>query len=411
MRVMDLFKWEKPDFHPIAWGIITGTLLSRFVFFMSMPFLAIFLDRVKGLDSLTIGLIIGVSALVGTFFGFFGGGLSDRLGRFPVMLLSISVWVLVFIGYAVAESPLVFFLLSALNGLCRASFEPTGQALLADVTPKEKRMSVYNARYTAINLGAAFGPLLGVYLGSADSTAPFFITAAVYGIYGLIVLGLFIRYGREFSRSQSGESVTLREAFRVVASDRMFRYFLIGGILANAVYANMESTLPQYLGNAPGIENGMVIYSYLLVTNAVSVLIMQYPLTRFFKQYHPLAAVKTGSILFGLGMFGFGLFESSFLLLFSMIVLTAGEILVFLMSNLLIDRMAPAEIRGSYFGAAGFRGLGFSLGPAFGGYLLSVFGYDQGTLVFGLIMGLSIVSIPLFNRGQALEQGRIDASA
>lgn len=66
------------------------------------------------------GAIIGTSALVGVFASFIGGNLSDRFGRKTIMLWSMIVWIFVFIGFSLADHVLSFFLLNALNGLCRS---------------------------------------------------------------------------------------------------------------------------------------------------------------------------------------------------------------------------------------------------------------------------------------------------
>lgn len=413
MNIVQLFKWEKPNFHPLAWGIIIGTLFSRTVFFMTMPFIAIYLGAMKGIDPTTIGLIIGVSALMGTFGGFLGGNLSDRIGRFPVMLTAISVWVLIFVGFALAEQAWTFFLLSALNGLCRALFEPSGQALLADVTPQENRLSVFNARYAAINFGAAVGPLLGAYLGSNSSTVPFFITAFVYLLYGLALFFLYRIYRADIAATEekaargaeeTKEKKTLRAAFIIVGSDKVFRFFLFGIILVNLTYSQMQSTLPLYLTNTPGISNGVILFSYIIFTNAVTVLILQYPLTRITKKYHPLASIKLGSIMFGTGLLGLGIFKEPIYLILSMIVFTSGEVLTFVMSSILIDRLAPPHLRGTYFGAAGLGSLGYSMGPPLGGFLLTLFGYGQGWLIFCILAGAAYFSLPLFQWGHTLEK-------
>lgn len=68
--------------------------------------------------------------------------------------------------------------MNALNGLCRALFEPTSKALLSDVTPSSIRLFVFNLRYTAINIGVIFGPSLGLYLGSSKTTFPFLVAAS-----------------------------------------------------------------------------------------------------------------------------------------------------------------------------------------------------------------------------------------
>ena len=42
--------------------------------------------------------------------------------------------------------------------------------------------------------------------------------------------------------------------------------------------------------------------------------------------------------------------------------------------NVHIDRLAPAHLRGAYFGAASFYSLGFALAPLIGGFVLDQFG-------------------------------------
>ena len=46
---------------PLGWNIIVGTLIARMVFFMSMPFISIYLTQKKGIDPATVGLIIASS--------------------------------------------------------------------------------------------------------------------------------------------------------------------------------------------------------------------------------------------------------------------------------------------------------------------------------------------------------------
>lgn len=110
------------------------------------------------------------------------------------MLLSIFGWTLVFVGFAFADAIWVFFFMNALNGLCRALFEPTSKALLSDVTPSSIRLFVFNLRYTAINIGVIFGPLLGLYLGSSKTTFPFLVAALIYLLYGLTLAWQFQKH-------------------------------------------------------------------------------------------------------------------------------------------------------------------------------------------------------------------------
>lgn len=113
-------KGKLQHIHPLGMSIIIGTLFARFATSMSIPFLAIYLTTVKDVSAGMTGAIIGTSALVGVFASFIGGNLSDRFGRKTIMMWSMIVWVFVFIGFSVADHVFSFFLLNALNGLCRS---------------------------------------------------------------------------------------------------------------------------------------------------------------------------------------------------------------------------------------------------------------------------------------------------
>ncbi|MFY0544136.1 MDR family MFS transporter [Brevibacillus sp. H7] len=387
-------KWL-PPFHPVSWGVIMGTLLSRTGFFMTIPFLGIYLGEVKGLDPTTIGAILGVSFLVGTFSSFFGGALSDRIGRYPVMIFSIFLWSLVFLAFTLADSAWSFLILNAVNGFCRNVFEPTARALLTDVTREEERVSVFNARYFAINIGGAAGPLLGLQLGSSVSELPFHICASIYALYGVAIIALMLRYGRN-SRAGSKTSVDLKSSMKVIFSDKVFRYFLIGNLFVMAGFSHLETTLSQYLGG-----NRIGTYSYLFFINAASVLLLQYPIIALAKRVTALTALKIGSILFGLGLFGFGYFTELPGLIVSMVIFTIGEILCMVIGDVVIGEIAPEQLRGTYYGASGFSFLGQSFGAWIGGYLLSSFGLGQGPLIFGILMCLTFFAYPFFQLGQS----------
>lgn len=183
--------------HPIGWNIIIGTLFARLASSMSMPFLAIYLTMTKGVSPGMTGIIIAVSALVGVFTSYIGGNLSDQFGRKWIMVGSIIVWTFVFLGFAFADHVAWFFILNALNGICKSFFEPTSRALMSDMTKPENKLMIFNLRYAAINVGVAIGPLIGLQLGSSKSSLPFIITAFVYMIYTISLLIQFKKYNLE----------------------------------------------------------------------------------------------------------------------------------------------------------------------------------------------------------------------
>lgn len=385
------------SFHPIAWGLIFGTFLSRAGFFMSIPFLGIYLHEVKRIDPATTGAILAVSFFVSTFSSFFGGAWSDRIGRFPVMIFSMFLWGCVFIGFAIAEYVWQFFLLNALSGLCRSIFEPTTRALLVDLTSQENRVDVFNARYFAINLGGAIGPLAGLSLGSSENTLPFFISAWIYFAYGSLIIYWKKKYASSQKSSESIEKTSLLSSLKIIRRDKVFSYFLIGNIFVAGGYAHLDTTLAQYLGS-----DKVGLYTILFFTNAASILLLQYPIIRFMKRYSPLTALKLGSFLFGAGIVGFGISHSLSLLIVAMVLFTVGEILCFIIGDVLIGDIAPIHLRGAYFGASGLQFIGQSAGAWVGGLLLAAFGFESGFLVFSILALLTVVAYPFFRYGHHL---------
>lgn len=363
--------------HPVVNILLLGTVMSRGAAFMALPFLAIYMTRTTDLSPVMIGLAIGVGPLTSTIGSFIGGSLSDIFGRKGIMLSALFLYSIVFLGFAMADQAYVFILFSALNGLCRSFFEPTSQALMADLTKKDMRLKVFSLRYTAINIGASVGPLLGAYLGAISANQAFFVTSAIYFIYFVLLFILLTRISVKPDETKPQQRITFLSAISIVRKDVALGWFLVAGILINIGYAQIESSLPQYLKSSLG--NGVVLYSVLLSMNAILVVCLQMALTKVMEKIPLLRALQLGTCLFALGYLGLAFSDSWVSFILSMIVVTVGEIFIFPLGSVVIDRLAPDHMRGTYFGANGLRSIGFFIGPWLGGYLLTHF---NGRILF-----------------------------
>ncbi|WP_226666635.1 MDR family MFS transporter [Metabacillus litoralis] len=379
---------------PITINIILGTLFGRLATSMCIPFLAIYLTQEKQVSPSMTGAIIAVSSLVGIAASFFGGYLSDRWGRKKILLLSIFAWGLVFVGFAFTQSILGFFIMNALNGLCRAVFEPTSRAMLSDLTDEKNRLVIFNLRYTAINVGVTFGPLIGLHLGSAASTKPFLFAAIMYFLYGLSLVYTLTKSDIP-ENSVVSKRVHFKQALYIVRKDTIFLFTIVGLILSITGYSQFSSTLPQYFSSSNSFEDGAHLFSYLLTLNAITVILLQFPLVKIGKKYSPLVSIMIGNIVICIGLFGFAFITELPLLIVMIVIFTVGEILMFSMTDLLIDQMAVHSLKGTYFGAMGFTQLGNVIGPWIGGVLLQYHGANQPEYLFGSLVFLTILGVPI----------------
>lgn len=377
------YKWKKyGGYHPVVWILILGTAMTRTASFMSLPFLVIHLSGNLGMDSLSVGLTLGAAGLTGAFGSFVGGYLSDRWGRRLILLTSLFVWTGTFLGFALGKTFLHFFVLNALNGLCRSFFETTSQALMSDISTPEKRLKIFGYRYVAVNIGMVAGPMLGAVLFQMMGMRIFVYTAVIYLFYFMVLYQVFVLFRKDL-QPQTGERVRFAECLGVIRRDRSLGYFVLAGILFFTTFSQIESSLPIHLGE---LGKDAELFALLLTINAVVVILLQYPMNRWAGKKSVLTGLVVGSVLCITGYFAFGVGDSNLFFILGIVLLTLGEILVFPVSSLFIDRIADERMRGIYYGANGFGQLGLFIGPLLGGWLLEVVGGRGLWLLMVLLM-------------------------
>ena len=124
------------------------------------------------------------------FFSPVLGGLSDRFGRRPVVLLSNFGLGLDYILMAVAPTLPWLFLGRVISGITTSTY-PTACAYISDITPPEKRAAKFGMLSAAFGLGFIVGPSVGGLLAGINLRFPFWVAAALSllnAVYGYFIL-------------------------------------------------------------------------------------------------------------------------------------------------------------------------------------------------------------------------------
>src|SRR5436853_6652657 len=106
-------------------------------FGMVIPFLSYY-ARVYGASGVTVGAIVGVYSIMQFFFAPIWGRLSDRIGRRPVILISLTASCIGYLLFGFAHSLSVLFASRVIAGVGGANIG-TAQAYIADMTSFEER--------------------------------------------------------------------------------------------------------------------------------------------------------------------------------------------------------------------------------------------------------------------------------
>ena len=118
------------------------------------------------------------------------GGLSDRFGRRPVILLSVSGICVNYILLALAPS-LGWILLGRVLAGATAANASASNAYIADVTPPALRAQRFGLVGATFGLGFVLGPAIGGLIGEYWLRGPFVLAAVMAGLnalYGVFVL-------------------------------------------------------------------------------------------------------------------------------------------------------------------------------------------------------------------------------
>lgn len=124
------------------------------------------------------------------FFGPILGMLSDRIGRRPVLLISLFGLAVDFLFMAFAPTLMWLFVGRVLNGATAASFS-TANAYVADVTPPQKRAQTFGWMGSAFSIGFIMGPAFGGWLADFSLRLPFLVAGGltiINWLYGFLVL-------------------------------------------------------------------------------------------------------------------------------------------------------------------------------------------------------------------------------
>ena len=136
------------------------------------------------------GLITASFAVMQFLFGPIVGNLSDRYGRRPVLLASMTVMALDYIVMGLTASVWVLLAARMMSGITAATHS-TANAYIADISAPDQRAKRFGLIGAAFGIGFVLGPIIGGLLAGIDTRAPFWAAAALAGanaLFGLLVL-------------------------------------------------------------------------------------------------------------------------------------------------------------------------------------------------------------------------------
>ncbi|MET1170604.1 MFS transporter [Paenibacillus amylolyticus] len=393
----------------IRWRLV-AEVCQNTLFYSLFPFIVLYLNAAWG-EAISSVALASIS-IIGVAAGIWGGVLSDRIGRRPLILASGAGFLLSVILYLVGryvESNILVYIAFGIMSISYSSYIPAGRAYVADWLDENKQKRVYTLSYQAFNVAVILGPLIGSFV--YEKMTLWFACIAIGGTLLTLIIGQWAT--PEFKgddKSEKAERTGYFQAMTVVWKDRRLLFFVIGSVLAGQAFMQLEILLPAKLFH--DLTNQVTFLGYtlsasqyyasLLMANGVLVVGLGSLGVYMSSKYSARFGFVGSSLLYALSMVIFGFSNSYMMYAMGIIVLTAAELLIVSIQDAYIANIAPPEKKGQYFAGASIR---YSLSRIIAPQILALVplaGYTGSFLIAGLLSVLSALAfLKLFKHSKA----------
>ena len=370
------------------WLLTAGTFVYLIGVEMCYPFQTIFLNERLGISMTVVGLILGISLLAGLPMQIVGGAVADRFGRRPVLVVAILASMTLYVGMGLTASiPLIVALIAFEAAFGWAQYLIASNAMIADLSPLERRAEAFSISRVALNAGMIVGPLLAAPLIAKDPSfrTPFVVAGLICGVFLIMVLTLF-KESRPAATSQSpaGLAETLR-GYGQVLRDRRFLLFGLLALLPLYGFGQIWVSTPIMLGEVQGVSAQS--WALMMALYAACTAILQYPVIKLVRHHDHMLLMAASSLCIGLGMGGTAYAPWPWTIVF-IVVVSLGVVLLVPIGSTIVSELAPVALRGRYMGAWTLVYMGgYALGPLLGGWMLDALG-PRGAFVVIAAAGL-----------------------
>jgi len=315
-------------------------------------------------------MVLGLYA-IGQFIATpFWGRYSDRYGRRPLLISSVTGGLVGHLICAFAPNLFVLAFGRLLTGLMGGNI-PVAMAYATDISPADQRAKTMGRVGASLSLGFIVGPLLGGLLGGADAASATLLwpglAAASVCLVAITGASLFLKESlppeKRAGGTEDGEGLHGLAAFRHVVRRPVMAKLLAVGFLAYLAMAAFETNFPFWAGDRFGWGPRQIGLSFtylaMLVVTTQGVLVG--PLVSRFGEKRLLIG--------GLSSYVIGLLVMSQafrweVMIFGITFTTCGSALYMTTVNSLVSQQAGESERGMVLGTFSTTSwLGRSIGP------------------------------------------------
>ena len=322
------------------------------------------------------------------------GRLSDRIGRRPVLLVSIFGTFLGFILLGAARSLWVLFAARIIDGLTGGNIS-VAQAYITDVSDEKNRAKALGMIGAAFGLGFIIGPAVGGLLSTWGYNVPAFAAAAL-SLVNLTLVFFFLPESLSPARRamlalRPRPSFTLEALWCALSRPRVgpLLHTRLFFALASATFQTVFTLYAQYKLGLNARTTGLV----LAYVGVLAVIVQGGAIGWMTKRYSDKQLILTSTVVMTLSLAAWAFVPNLWMLLLVLAPLSAANgTLNTVLNSALTKSVYPEEVGGTLGLAASIESLSRVVAPSVGGVLLQ----NVGTWAPGIFSALVMVWVVTF---------------
>jgi MFS transporter, DHA1 family, multidrug resistance protein len=178
--------------------LVSFTLTFTFAFIS--PVMVFYAYNDLNFSATQFGLLVGVLGLAMVLGQIFLGGLSDKYGRKPIIVLGLIVSSIFYVGMIIFTRFGTCFLVSAVGGIGSALANSATGAGILDISDEDNKSRIQGIKGSFTALGEAIGPLLAVFISSQLTPHSMFMVSAIIGIAVAFMTLIVLRGKRQTNK-------------------------------------------------------------------------------------------------------------------------------------------------------------------------------------------------------------------
>ncbi|WP_031051068.1 MDR family MFS transporter [Streptomyces sp. NRRL F-5650] len=412
--------------------IHVGNALSAFGLGFTVPYLYVYVAQVRGLGSVTAGLVLAVFAVAALIVLPFAGRAIVRRGPLPVLLVALVTAALGAMSLGLSASAATVLLSAAALGAGQAVMQPALATMIVDCSTTETRSRAFAMQFFLQNLGLGVGGLIGGHLVDTSKASSFTVLFAIEAAMFLVLVAVMatVRAPRapriEAAPGQSGGG-----SWKQLLGNRaMVQLCVLGFVLFFACYGQFESGLSAYGVEAAGISTSAL--GTALAANTLMIVVAQFAVLKFVERRKRSRVIASVGLIWavawavagyaGLGHGSQTMATAAFISTYALFGL--GEAMLSPTLAPLVADLAPDGLAGQYNSVfALVKQLALAIGPAVGGplgaslhgpYIVAFLVFSLGISVLAVRLGRQLTDVqnqPSLARSRVVTQGGAPADA